>query len=138
MAGKSIVSKTLGGAGFLFGNVVSPIMTYSDSRKQGGGVGTSLAKAAASELFYATPIGRAVGLAQLGMAGAQIGLEVGRDNAKHSSKFYKGQFGGNYNLSENGYTMRQRGQNAIQRSGMNARNALGSEARTFHRGYYGG
>lgn len=133
MAGGSVVSKTLGGAGFLFGNVLSPIMTYQDYKNQGKSTVTAVGGAVLSELFYSTTVGQAVGLAQMGIAAAQMTWDVGLANGKHSSKFYKGQFGGNYDLSSTGYTLRQRGAQAIQRGAGGINNALGSEARTYHR-----
>lgn len=52
-------------------------------------------------------------------------------NAK-LQKYYQGNFGGNFRDTQTGYTMRQRGVQAIQQSQLNARSVLGSEARTFH------
>lgn len=48
-------------------------------------------------------------------------------------QYYRGNFGGNFNDTQQAYTMRQRGVQALQQSKMNARSVLGSEARTFHR-----
>lgn len=136
MAGSSMMSKTLGSAGFLFGNVLMPGMTFVESRKEGRGIVSSLTRTAASEIFYSTPIGAAYGMGQIAKMGAQVGFDYGRRNADRQRRYYKSQFGGNFNLSENGHTMRQRGMNAIQRSGMNVQNAFGSEARSYHRGYF--
>lgn len=47
-------------------------------------------------------------------------------------KYYQGNFGGNFRDTQAGYTMRQRGVQAIQQSQLNARSVLGSEARTYH------
>ena len=48
-------------------------------------------------------------------------------------QYYRGNFGGNFQDTQQAYTMRQRGVQALQQSKMNARSVLGSEARTFHR-----
>lgn len=129
------VSKAAGYAGKAFGHLMVG-MSYIDSRKQGRGVVSSLARVAAEEVFYSTPIGQAKMIADMAMMGYSLASESGRKNASHSSNFYGGQFGGNYNITQNGNTMRQRGLDALSRSNMNARNALGSEARSFHRGYF--
>ena len=126
-------------AGIGFGAVMTiamPIQTYKESRKNGSSVGVSALKAAAESVFYATPVGEALGTAQLGSEIAKMVLESGMENAKHSTQAYKSQFGGNYDLSQNGYTMRQRGMNAINKTGMYRGQVLGSEARSYHRGYF--
>ena len=129
------MGKTLSYVGKGFGLLMTG-MTYVDSRKQGDGVGTALVKTIGSEIFYSTPIGQAITLSQLGVAGAGLALDIGRQNASVSHRAHSNQFGGNLNLSQNGYTMRQRGINAISRSNMNVTNALGSEARSFHKGHF--
>lgn len=135
MSAVSATSKVLGGAGFLIGNVISPIMTYDEIKKRGHSTPVALAGAAASELFYSTKVGMIVGTTQLGIAAAQTAFAIGRDNGNHSSKFYNSQFGGNYNLSQNGYTLRQRGLQSIQKGVGGVQNALAHEARTYHRQY---
>lgn len=112
-------------------------MGYVQSRKEGKSVGSALAKAAFDEIFYSTPVGQAVMWTGMAMAGVGMAVDIGRQNAAHSRSFYGGQFGSNsYGITQNGATMRQRGLDAISRSNMNARNALGSEARSFHRGHF--
>lgn len=56
---------------------------------------------------------------------------------KHEGKgkiqsYYRPGFGGNFQDSQSGYTMRQRSVQAMQQSKINARSVLGSEAKTFH------
>lgn len=46
--------------------------------------------------------------------------------------YYRPGFGGNYQDTQQAYTMRQRSAQALQQTKMNARSVLGSEARTFH------
>lgn len=123
-----MLSTTLG----FYGNVVMPIMTYKESRDEGHSVGVSAAKAIGQSIFYLTTPGQIYGTLDLiGVAG-KVASEIGVDNAKHSSVMYKGQFGGNLNLSRNGYTMRQRGLNAINKAGINNAQNLGSEARNYY------
>lgn len=53
--------------------------------------------------------------------------------AGKKDKLYRANFGGNFQDSEQGATMRQRSMQAINESRMNARSILGSEARSLHR-----
>lgn len=67
---------------------------------------------------------------------AKLGTELAMDHKKYGKgkiqKYYQSGFGGNYKDTQNAYTMRQRGVQAMQASKMNARSVLGSEARSFH------
>ena len=112
------------------------IWSYVDSRKQGDSVLKSLGKVAAEEVFWSTPIGQTAMVAQMIAGGGKLAFELGKSNAEITSRAYGGQFGGNYRQSQIGYTMRQRGLNAINNAGINATNALGSEAKMFHRNHY--
>lgn len=112
------------------------IFSYADSRKQGDSVLKSLGKVAAEEVFWSTPIGTAAFITQLAVGAGTLAYEMGKGNAQVSRNAYSGNFGGNYRQSQVGYTMRQRGLNAINNAGVNARNALGSEAKMFHRNHY--
>ena len=48
---------------------------------------------------------------------------------------HRGGFGSGYfNMTEAGYTMRQRSLNAIRSNGLNTQSVLGNEARTYYRG----
>ena len=106
--------------------------------RQGKGVVASVGKAALTQMFYSTQIGQIYGGAELAGMLAQTAWKatdgISRKNAFISNKAYRGQFGGYYNLSQNGYTIRQRGLNAIQKSGMYRQQTLGSEARSYYRG----
>lgn len=69
--------------------------------------------------------------------GAEAGYGAYRDHKLYGkgkiAQHYKSNFGGNYQDTQQAYTMRQRGVQAMQASRMNARSVLGSEARTLHR-----
>lgn len=136
--GTGLYKKTIGkwgalNTGFM---VLGGIGSYSSSRQEGHGVAYSLGKTVVDEIFYSTPVGKAAFAAQLVGMGAGFVMDNGRKNARVSHNAYKSNFGGNYSQSKNGYTMRQRGLNAINNAGVNAQQALGSEARTFHRSHY--
>lgn len=112
------------------------IHSYISSRKEGDGIVKSLGKVAAEEVFWSTPIGKTALAAQILGEGAKMMYHSGKVNAEVSKRAYEANFGGNYRQSQIGYTMRQRGLNAINNAGVNARNALGSEAKMFHRNHY--
>lgn len=124
----SIAGTALG----VYGNVIMPLQTYSESRKEGSSVGVSAAKAIGESVFYMSTPGQIYGVLQIADAVGKTVITAGVENAKHSSTMYKGNFGGNFNLSKNGYTMRQRGLSAINRAGINNAQVLGNEARDFH------
>lgn len=67
----------------------------------------------------------------------KAGYEMYMDNKLYGQgkiqQYYHAGFGGNFNDTQQAYTMRQRGVQALQQSKMNARSVLGSEARTYHR-----
>lgn len=69
--------------------------------------------------------------------GAKMGYEMYHEDKLYGQgkiqQYYHAGFGGNFNDTQQAYTMRQRGVQALQQSKMNARSVLGSEARTFHR-----
>lgn len=59
-------------------------------------------------------------------------IDYRRYGQSKMQQYYRPGFGGQYNDTQQAYTMRQRGVQAMQASKMNARSVLGSEARTFH------
>lgn len=134
---KTAVQK-LGGAA-LIGDVVNiagGVMDYNYARQQGNSKAMSVAKAAGTFVFY-----EALGLWALPIAGVQIagslGVAAGQHTAKTMSQAYtnKGKFGSGYfNMTEAGYTMRQRSLNAIRSNGLNTQSVLGNEARIYFRG----
>lgn len=83
----------------------------------------------------ALTMGATIGLTAL-MASGQIASAVWQNNAQQMAKGYasNGKLGsGHFNMTEAGYTMRQRSLNAIRSNGMNLQSALGNEARQYIR-----
>lgn len=142
-------------------NIGFGVMDYKNAREEGNNRGVSLAKAAGSfawgEVFYggassvisggltkvgisglangALTMGATIGLTAL-MASGQIASAVWQNNAQQMGKAYasNGKLGsGHFNMTEAGYTMRQRSLNAIRSNGMNLQSALGNEARQYVR-----
>lgn len=74
-------------------------------------------------------------VADMGGAAATAYIDHKRYGNARIQKYYRGNFGGNFQDTQAGYTMRQRGVQAIQQSKLNARSVLGSEARSFHSTY---
>lgn len=142
-------------------NIGFGVMDYKNAREEGNNRGVSLAKAAGTfawgEFFYggassaisggltkagisgiangALTMGATIGLTAL-MASGQIASAVWQNNAQQMAKGYasNGKLGsGHFNMTESGYTMRQRSLNAIRSNGMNIQSALGNEARQYVR-----
>lgn len=136
---KTAVQKV--GVGPLIGdtiNVVAGVADYKNARKQGDSRAVSLAKSIGTFAFY-----EALGPWGLAVAGVQIvggvGGAVVQNTTNEMKKAYGsvGKFGSGYfNMTEAGYTMRQRSLNAIRQNGLNTQSALGNEARTYYRGSY--
>lgn len=143
MAGVGMITKSLvqkvGGPGALAGDVMNVIgakMDYDYAREQGSSKAGSVAKAVGSFLFY-----EAMGIYALPFmavtSGAQIASAVNKATTQQMAKGYgmRGKFGsGHFEMTEAGYTMRQRSLNAIRSNGLNTQSALGNEARTYYRG----
>jgi hypothetical protein len=69
----------------------------------------------------------------------QLVSTVGQHTTNVMGKSYNraGKFGsGSFQMTDAGYTMRQRSLNAIRQNGLNTQSALGNEARTYFRGSY--
>jgi hypothetical protein len=143
-------------------NIVFGVADYNAAREEGDSVAMSAAKAVGSFAwgeFFQGGIDRAVtkGLSRFALKpivttglsmGASIGISVlmasgevinamGEHTAKITTKGYsqRGRFGsGHFEMSEAGYTMRQRSLNAIRSNGLNTQSVLGNEARTYFRG----
>lgn len=87
-------------------------------------------------LGTALSFGVSIGVTAL-MGSGQIASAFGQHTAQTMSKAYdsRGKFGSGYfNMTEAGYTMRQRSLNAIRSNGLNTQSVLGNEARTYYRG----
>lgn len=116
--------------------ILQPALQYSTSRKQGKNILSSVGSAGLDYITYSNLMGP---LGWFLMGGqAAVGLfkganEVGKTNAKVTAGSLRHNFGGNFQDSNNAYTMRQRGIQAIQNNGLNARSVLGSEARQYFR-----
>ena len=129
--------KKIGGTGIgAVVGVMMPISTYKQERQEGHGVLTSAAKSIAETAFYMSPIGDKLAVAQMVGAAAKGVLNAGFATGKISSQQYNAQFGGNFQLSQNGYTMRQRGMQAIESANALRGQTLGNEARSYHRGHF--
>lgn len=117
-------------------NIIGGIADYKDARNQGDSRAVSLAKSVGSFAFYEMLGPAAIGVVGIQVAGTLLPA-VGEHTAKTMAKGYgqRGKLGSGYfDMTQSGYTMRQRSLNAIRSNGLNTQNALGNEARTFYRG----
>lgn len=119
-------------------NVYGGVSDYKRARQQGDSKAVSMAKAAGTFAFY-----EFLGPAGLLLAGVQISSALGGAIVQNSTEAMRkaygsvGKFGSGYfNMTEAGYTMRQRSLNAIRQNGLNTQSILGNEARTYYRGSY--
>lgn len=143
-------------------NIVFGASDYKAAREEGNSKAVSVGKAAASfawgEFYYGglnNLVGKAVkGIGLKGVAGGiatmgttmvlsalsstgQLVYAMGEHTTKNMEQGYgqRGRLGSGYfNMSEAGYTMRQRSLNAIRSNGLNTQSVLGNEARTYFRG----
>ena len=139
-------------------NVFGGVMDYKYAREQGDNRAVSVAKAVGSfvwgeMLFGGVAAGiEAAGLtgaagiaANIGFMGAYIGATAGAQivstMGQHTARTmgsgygHRGKFGSGYfDMTETGYTMRQRSLNAIRQNGLNTQSVLGNEARMYYRG----
>lgn len=132
---KSLLPQT----GALFGdamNIYGAASDYKMARQKGSSRAGSIAKAAGTFVIgemlgaWAAPVFLAPVLAQ-GISGKlQHNAEVMSGGYAQAGKFGSGSF----NMTEAGYTMRQRSLNAIRQNGSNAGSVLGNEARTYYHG----
>lgn len=100
-------------------------------------VGTAIGSKTLASGFAngALTMGATIGLTAL-MASGQIASAVWQNNANQMKKAYSsnGKLGSGYfDMTEAGYTMRQRSLNAIRSNGINIQSALGNEARQYIR-----
>lgn len=117
-------------------NIMGGISDYNSARNQGNNRAVSIAKAVGSFAFY-----EMLGPWALGVVGAQVVGSLLPASAEHTTKTMtnayamRGKLGsGHFEMTQAGYTMRQRSLNAIRSNGLNTQSVLGNEARTFHRG----
>lgn len=117
---KSLAESVLGEAGFMTGATIAPAMMAGAIK---GMAGAGLITGAA---MVAGGFGGALIASQIpSMIGEYSSW--GNQNGRHGRPFRS-----NFVNSEQAATMRQRGMQAIYRSQMNARSALGSEALSYH------
>lgn len=132
------IAKAGGGAAVisLGVNAAFGIGDYRSARAQGDSKAVSLAKSVGSFAvgealgFWALPV-------FLAPAAIQGGVAMADHTAKTMAKGYerRGKFGSGYfEMTNAGYTMRQRSLNAIRSNGLNVQSALGNEARSYFRG----
>ena len=136
MAAGAMVKTVLKGANFGDAmNVIGGVTDYKHARSEGNSKTVSLAKAVGTFAFYEALGAYAIPFT-LVQAGTSIASAVWQNNAQQMSKAYasNGKLGsGHFNMTEAGYTMRQRSLNAIRSNGMNLQSALGNEARQYVR-----
>lgn len=143
-------------------NTAIGVSEYQDAREQGDSRSKAIVKAGASfawgEIFYGGMTSAitnslekglhmskgAAGLASIPVtiglmmmpAAATIAGAATQNGSKTRTKAWanRGYLGSGYfNMSEAGYTMRQRSLNAIQSNRLNTQSVLGNEARTYFR-----
>lgn len=136
--------------GFLgdIANVTGAATAFSTSQDQGDNVSISLAKAGANfaigEVFYGA-MSSNFGLGSIGTmagyhlvsTGAQMWLNQKQQDARDLSagtESVKRLGSGHFDMTEKGYTMRQRSLNAIRSNGANLNSAFGNEARNYYLG----
>lgn len=108
--------------------VISAVQGFGDTFL--GGISSTTAGVVAMPLTMALGFAPAIGQ----IAGVSI-----EQNSKVASKTLnqRGKFGSGYfDMSNSGYTMRQRSLNAIRSNGLNTQSVLGNEARTYFRGSF--
>ena len=142
-------------------NVGFAVSDYKGAKNEGNSKAVSVAKAAGSFAwgeFYYGGISRVVGkgIETIGIKGLAAGAlnmagtmaitmipaviqgvgAAGEHTTQQMGQGYnhRGSFGSGYfNMTEAGYTMRQRSLNAIRSNGLNTQSVLGNEARTYYR-----
>lgn len=142
-------------------NLAFGVVDYKAAKEEGNSKSVSVAKAVGSfawgEFFYGginRTVSSAVGKMGLGTvasgiltAGTTIALtmlptavQLAQAAGEHTTRTMTGAYAqhgrlgsGHFNMSEAGYTMRQRSLNAIRSNGLNTQSVLGNEARTYFR-----
>ena len=130
-------------------NVAGGIGTFQKSQEEGDNFGISVAKSViefgAGEIFYGA-MANAGGIAGMLKGGIAMAAVTTGANlaAKHmentatklgeASKNLTALGSGHFNMTQTGYTMRQRSLNAIRSNGANINSAFGNEARNYYLG----
>jgi hypothetical protein len=117
--------------------VGSGYIDYRSRVNEGESRESAAIKAVASNIMWAIP---GMGWVQAGMIISELTPSLikgaaagGQRQAARQSRAYRANFGGYYTDTQNAYTMRQRGVQAIENNRLNTRSVLGSEARTLAR-----
>jgi hypothetical protein len=133
-----------GGIGDAF-NIASAVGTMKASQEEGDHIAVTVAKGASdfiiSEMFYGA-MGNGGIVAGVGGGIAMAGLSVAANlTAQHmantgqkmgqGTESLKGLGSGHFDMTQAGYTMRQRSLNAIRSNGANINSAFGNEARNY-------
>ena len=132
-----MITKWTGGA--ILGSVLEvggTLYTAHDSRKQGDRIGTTIGKVALDIGTNALLQGFGANILYNGInIGYDLMLQTSKQNAelqkqmKHTGSGRVGS--GHFNMSQAGYTMRQRAMNQIRSNGQNINSVLGNEARNY-------
>ncbi len=108
--------------------------------KQGTGMGTAVFKAGVENILWATNpvLMGAAQIAPLAIQGTIAAHDFRKRRAQEiqQDKYNRGRVGGNYIDTAQAQTMRQAAVQQIQGNKLNARSALGGEARIFSNTYY--
>lgn len=132
MGAVKTIGKGIGKYGMAAVGFAMPLVMFNTRRSEGQSVMEAGAKTLAEEAAFSLAPGPMMALYFGGAIAGGI-YDNGIKQGKPQSASYRSNFGGDYFDSEKAYTMRQAGSAAIQRSGMNARSVLGSEARRYNR-----
>lgn len=106
----------------------------------GDSFGTAAVKGAASGMLWTTAPGimGAIMVGELAATGISAANQFSRSRKDWWNQQFRPNFGGSYVDSQRALTMRQAAVQAIQGSKMNARSALGGEARILSDAFYRG
>ncbi len=115
-------------------------LDYKDARETGSGVTTSAFKAGVSNIAWnmAPFLAGTAMLAPVAYQGAKAAYDWRKQKTQSlfDMKHPTGMVGGNYRDTQQAQTMRQAALQQIQGNKLNARSALGGEARIFSNNYY--
>lgn len=122
-------------AGF---TLAQPFMDIHSAKKEGYSTGAAIGKGLLTYTTFELFPGLGFGMLgyDLAKTGVQLASQMSDNTIKTANQIGRHNFGGYFTDSQPAYTMRQRGVQAIQNNGINARSVLGNEARNYTRGHY--
>lgn len=132
VAGLKNIPKTPGFLGFAIGGGIDALMGIKEGKSAGAAIFEGVANGALYTLFpgyWAIAMAPIIPSAVQGVINAEKGI-----NSRTASMRNPNNMNFSYEDSNAAYTMRQASVQAIQGSKLNARSALGGEARLMHRG----